>query len=117
MEEQNIDRSLAMALWRDLCEEIQGECRSVNSVAGQRVTVERSPINLAVKDTKTQKLLLLSYHEAGPSISCLESGKSDSNISFRVEKTSAPSLTLMYCGIPQLAQDLAVSLVISLSRF
>jgi hypothetical protein len=117
MEERNIDRSLATAKWQNLCDEIQSECRSVNSVAGQKMTVERTPLTLAVKDTNTQKLLLLSYQEAGPCVSYKESGKSDSNIIFRVEHTSVPSLTLMHRGIPTLALDLAVSLVIGLSRF
>ena len=117
MEVQNIDRLLATALWQHLCDEIQGECRSVNSVAGQKMTVERTPVTLAVKDVKTRKLLLLSYQEAGPCISYLESGKSDSSIDFRVEHTSVPSLTLMNRGIPTFARDLAVSLVIGLSRF
>jgi hypothetical protein len=117
LEEQNIDHSLATALWQNLCDEFQSECRSVNGVAGERITIERTPLTLAVKDTKTGKLLLLSYQEAGPCISYQESGKSDSNIGFRAEHTSVPSLTLMNRGIPTFARDLAVSLVIGLSRF
>jgi hypothetical protein len=117
LEEQNIDRSLATALWKNLCDEIQDECRSVNSVAGEKMTVERTPLTIAVKDVKTHKLLLLSYQEAGPYISYLESGKSDSNINFRVEHNAIPSLMLMNRGIPTFARDLAVSLVVGLSRF
>jgi hypothetical protein len=81
------------------------------------MTVERTLLTLCVKDTKTQKLLLLSYQDADPCVSYQESGKSDSNIKFRVERTSVPSLTLMHRGIPKLPRDLAVSLVIGLSRF
>jgi hypothetical protein len=45
------------------------------------------------------------HQERGARISCLETGKPDSNVTFRLEKTSVPSTALIYCGIPKLAQD------------
>jgi hypothetical protein len=117
VEEQNIERSLAAPLWQELCDEIQNECRSINSVARKKMIVERQPLTIAVTDTNTRKLLRLSYQERGACISCLETGKPDSNVTFRLEKTSVPSITLMYCGMPKLAQDLAVNMMIGLSRF
>jgi hypothetical protein len=117
VEQQNIERSLAVILWQELCDEIQKECRGVNSVTGQTMVVERSPINIAVTDMNTRKLLQLSYQETGPLISDRETGKPDTNITLGVEQPTAPSLTLMSCGIPQSRHNLAVHLMIELTRF
>jgi len=107
----------AAALWHNLCDEIQRECRGVNSVEGQRMVVERQPLHISVTDTNTRKLLRLSYHENGPLINCHETGKPDAAITFRAEHPSSSSPTLIYRGIPQPAQALAVNLMIGLSRF
>lgn len=117
MDGQNSERSLAMALWQDLCDEIQRECHSVNSVGRHRMVVERTPLDLSITDLNTRKLLRLSYHENGPSIKYRETGKSDANITFREEQISPSLLTLMHCGMPQSPQTLAVSLMIGLTRF
>jgi hypothetical protein len=117
MKEQNIDRSLAGTMWQGLCDEIQNECRSINSVSRKKMIVERQPLTIAVADMNTRKLLRLSYQEIGACISCLETGKPDTNVTFRKERTTVPSATLMYCGMPKLAQELAVAFVIGLTRF
>jgi hypothetical protein len=114
---QEIEHPRAVELWRDLCDEIQRECRGVNSVEGQRMVVERRPLHISVTDTNTRKLLRLSYHESGPLINCHETGKPDASITFRAEHPSAASPALIYRGIPQPAQALAVNLMIGLSRF
>lgn len=117
VEEQNVEGSLATPLWKELCDEIQNECRSINSVARKKIIVVRQPLTLAVTDMNTRKLLRLSYQEGGASISCLETGKSDSRVTFRLQKPPIPSATLIYCGMPKLAQDLAVDMMIGLTRF
>jgi hypothetical protein len=117
VETQTVDRSLALALWNDLCREIESECRGVNSVDGRRMIFERKPLEISVTDTDTRKLLRLAYQETGPFINYRETGKPDAKISFRVEGASRPSLTLTYCGIPQSTQALAVNLMIGLTRF
>ena len=116
VEEQNVRRSLGTALWQTLCGELEKECGNMNSVTGERMIYDRKPLTFALTDTKSGKSLLLSYQEIGPCINCRESGKSETNITFRVDKTPAPSLTLMYCGIPKIPQDLALSLIIGLTR-
>src|SRR5271156_475556 len=115
--EQNIERSLTAPLWQELCDEIQNKCRSINSVARRKMIIVRQPLAIAVPDMNTRKLLRLSYQETGPRISCIGPGKPDSNVTFRLEKTSIPSATLIYCGMPKLAQDLAVNMMIGLTRF
>ena len=83
----------------------------------EKMIVERHPLTIAVTDMNTRKLLRLSYQEIDPCINYRETGKPDSSISFRLDKTSVPSATLMYSGMPRSAQDLAVSLMIGLTRF
>ena len=117
VESQNIERSLAAALWKQLCDEIEQECRSVNSVDRHRMVVERKPLDISVTDMNTRKLLRLSFQENGPSINCRQTAKSDANIGFRADPASTSSLALMHCGISQSPQALAVSLMIGLTRF
>jgi hypothetical protein len=107
----------AVALWHDLCDEIQRECRGVNSVESQRMVVERQPLHISVTDTNTRKLLRLSHQESGPLINCRETGKPDAAITFRAEHPAASSPSLIYRGIPQPTQALAVNLMIGLTRF
>ena len=117
VDSQNTEPSLAVALWQQLADEIERECRSVNSVDRHRMIVKRKPLNISVTDLNTRKLLRLSYQQIGPLINYRETGKPDSKINFRVVGAPAPSLTLTYCGVPQSAQALAVSLMIGLTRF
>ena len=117
VDSQNIELSLAVALWQQLADEVERECRSVNSVDRHRMVVERKPLKISVTDLNTRKLLRLSYQEIGPLINYRETGKPDAKIDFRVDAAPAPSLTLTYCGVPQSAQALAVSLMIGLTRF
>ena len=116
MDSQNIEPSLAVALWQQLGDEIERECRSVNSVDRHRMIVERKLLDISVTDMNTRRVLRVSYHENGPFINYRETGKPDAKINFRVDGASAPSLALTYRGVPQSTQALAVSLMIGLTR-
>lgn len=116
VENQDIERSHSIQLWEQLCDQIERECRSVNSVDRHRMIVERMPLDISITDMNTRKLLRLSYQEKGPIINCHQTAKSDSSIAFRAEQDSASSLTLVHRGIPQNPGALAVSLMIGLTR-
>lgn len=117
MEQRRIEGSLGVILWQELGDEIEREYRGVNSLAGHRIVVERSQLNIAVTDINTRKSPRLSYQETAPLVSYRETGKRDANIAFDVEQASVPSLSLMYRGIPLWRQALAEHLMIELTRF
>jgi hypothetical protein len=116
VEEQNIRRSLGPALFERFCDAVQAECEHLNSVAANRMIVTRTPLSISVKDAKTVQSMELTYQDLAPCISYQKSGRLVDNITFRVEKGTAPTLTLVYSGVPHRVEELATSLIVGLAR-
>lgn len=116
VEEQNVRRSLGPALWEDFCNGIEIECKHANQHVGETFLVNRTPVSLTVRHLPSGRTLRLEYQEAAACIAYRESGKPTGAITFRVNKTAAPSLTLMYNGAPYVTKELAEDLIIGLSQ-
>ena len=105
-EQQNVRRSLGPALWNNICNEFDDECRNLNSVE-KRFQVERKPLMMMIRDLQTGRVLRLRYEDLTGLIA-YESGHEKGNITFRVDTTPAPSLMCLYNGIPFLPRDLVM---------
>ena len=116
MEEQNIRRALGPALWHRLCDEIERECSAADEEIGKTFQVKRQSTLLTVKRLSNARSLRLEYEELGPCISVQESGKRPINVTFRVDSSPSPVLTPMLDGNPMLVTELAMSLILGLSR-
>jgi hypothetical protein len=116
VEEQNIRRALGPAAFQKLCALIQSECEHVNNVSLDRFLMDRTAMSLKIKDTRNARVLFLEYDENAACIHHTESGKPSGAIVFRVDKTPMPSLMPVHNGVPYIPGELAMALVIGLTR-
>lgn len=112
--EQEVRKVLGPAKFVELCKAVEAECDRLNA-SGQRIRIEKPPYRLKVTNDANGRVLHLSYQELGPCIA-YQVGADSERIMFRVDKTPAPSLMLMYLGGPVLPMDLAQELTIKLFR-
>jgi hypothetical protein len=113
-EQQAVRKMLGRDLWKQLCDEVQLEASHVNEVDANRIRIKRTNLSLTATDAKSAKVLTLQYLSAGPGI-LFAVGKERGTITFRVETTEAPSLTMMKDFQPVqpgfLAQDFIFDLI------
>lgn len=110
VEEQAVRKMLGPDLWKQLCDEIEQEARKLNAFQAGRVQLRRTERSLQAKDTDTANVLKLQYDEAGPGIH-FAVGRERGTITFRVNATPGPSLTMMLNGDPFQPGDLMVELM------
>ena len=116
VEEQNVRRSLAPALWASLCTEIEKECAHANEVVSDKFQVTARPTVLTVKHLPNAKTLRLEYEDVSACISVQESEGPLKHITFRVDPRPSPSLMPMYENFPIQVKDLAYKLVLDTTR-
>ncbi len=115
VEEQAVRKMLGRDLWKLLCDEIEQEAQNINEVDADRVLTQRTGLSLTATDLKRVRVLQLRYLDLGPGISCAV-GNEGGTITFRVDHSPAPSLTLMLNGHPYRPRDLAMDMMVRLTR-
>jgi hypothetical protein len=115
VEEQAVRKMLGPNLWQQLCDEIEREAQQINVVQAGKILFQRTERSLKAKDTDTANVLKLQYEEAGPGIH-FTVGQERGTLTFRVNATSEPTVTMMLYSQPFQPGDLMVELMQRLVR-
>jgi hypothetical protein len=110
IEEQNVRRSLGPALWNNLCNEFEEECRNLNNVE-KRFLIEKTARTIRkIRDLQTGNFLRLQYEELAGNIA-YEFGRQKGNIGFQLNTAPVPSLVCVYNGTPHQPHDLVYEMM------
>jgi hypothetical protein len=115
VEEQAVRKMLGPDLWKQLCDEFVREVQSVNEVQAGKILVKRTRLSLAVADSDSARKLELKYIDFGPGISITLENECNT-ITFRVNASPVPSLTLMLDEQPVQPRDLVENVMVRLTR-
>jgi hypothetical protein len=107
VEEQAVRKMFGPNLWKQLCDEIEREAPNLNVAQVGKILFQRTERSLKAKDTDTANVLQLQYEDAGPGIH-FTVGRERGTITFRVNATPEPSLTMMLHSQPFQPGDLMV---------
>jgi hypothetical protein len=110
IEEQNVRRSLGPALWNNLCNEFEDECRNLNNVEKRFLIEKTAPTTRKIRDLRTGRVLRLQYEGLAGNIA-YEFGREKGNIGFQLSTDPVPSLICQYNGTPYQAHDLVYEIM------
>lgn len=114
VEEQAIRKMLGPDLWKQLCDEVEGQARNINEVDADRIQIRKTALSLRATESKRARVLQLRYLD-GPGIS-ITLGNERGTITFGVNASPAPSLTLMLDEQPVQPRDLVENFMVRLTR-
>src|ERR1017187_7865276 len=97
VEEQNVRKLLGPQLWKELCDDLEGECRNLNQAEAGILSYERSALRFTARNQRTARVLRLRYEDVGPGIPYAV-GIENGVISFRVNTSPVVSLFLVLNG-------------------